>query len=226
MENPDNLPVSLLGVQPLPTEEYCGYAIGRVGDFHPFKHPSRAEARIIVLHSNSLQLSHVQHLKQETISLPTFEKIAKPLPQLPTTRVAIGAVDGDENIGICSCSLLVACDNEDLILDGDQAARLTGKALNDLFTLKAEELIPLWREGNEGIADEDVPKKRRILSEVSAENRNNEWMTPVGHDCLLVSKFFFSHNNLLYMPINFTFNFFPVFGCVAQADGSDIAQIF
>lgn len=159
MENSDNLSVSLLGVQPLPTEKNGGYAIGRVGDFHPFKHPSRAEARIIVLHSNSLQLSHVQHLKQETISLPTFEKIAKPLPQLPTTRIAIGAIDGDENIGICSCSLLVACDDEDLILDRHQAASLTGKALDDLFTLETEELIPLWREGDEGIADEDVPIK-------------------------------------------------------------------
>lgn len=172
MENSDNLSVSLLGVQPLPTEKNRGYAIGRVGDFHPFKHPSRSEARIIVLHSNSLQLSHVQHLKQETISLPTFEKIAKPLPQLPTTRIAIGAIDGDENIGICSCSLLVACDDKDLILDRHQAASLTGKALDYLFTLKTEELIPLWRERDEGIADEDVPKKSRILSDVSTENRN------------------------------------------------------
>lgn len=52
-----------------------------------------------------------------------------------------------------------------------------------------------------------------------------EWLL-WGHDCLLISKFFFFHNNLLYMPVNFPFNFLSIFGCVAQADGSNIPEIF
>lgn len=42
---------------------------------------------------------------------------------------------------------------------------------------------------------------------------------------VLVSKLFFCYNNLFYMPVSLPFHFLPIFGCVAQTDGSNIANI-
>lgn len=110
-----------------------------------------------MIHSNPLQLSHVQHFQQESVCPPAFEKVPKFLPQLPTARVSVGTIDGDKNISICARSLFITCDDDDLILDRYQASGFTGKALDGLCTLKCQELIPLWRERDSCIANEDVP---------------------------------------------------------------------
>lgn len=110
-----------------------------------------------MLHPDFLQLSHVQHLQQETVRLLTLEEVAELLPQLPTARISIGAVDGDENVGVRPRSLLVACDHDDLVFDGHQAPSLTGKALQGLCALEGQEIVPLRRERDEGFAGEEVP---------------------------------------------------------------------
>lgn len=156
-----DLSVRPISVQPLPTEEDGGDTVGRVRDLHTVQQPAGAQAGVIVLHSYLLQLSHVQHLQQETVRLLTFKKVAKLLPQLPAARVAVGAVDGDENVGICARSLLVARDDDDLVLDGHQASSFAGEALDGLCALEGEEIVPLWRERDEGVAAEDVPGGER-----------------------------------------------------------------
>lgn len=157
VKDSDDLPVSPFSVQPLPTQEDGCYTIGCIGYFHAIQQPAGTETRVIMLYPNFLQLSHVQHFHQETVRLLTFKKVAKLLPQLPAARISIGAIDGDENVGICPCSLLIACDDDDLILDGHQASSFTGEALDGLCALKGQEIIPFWRERDEGIAAEDVP---------------------------------------------------------------------
>lgn len=178
VENPGDLPVSPLNVQPLPTEEDSSDAIGCVSDFHAIQQPARAQTRVVVLHPNFLQLSHVQHFQQETVRLLTFEKVAKLLPQLPTAWISIGAIDSDENIGISACSLLITRDDDDLVLDGHQASSFTGEALDGLCALEGQEIIPLWGEWDEGITNEDVPggedtekKEFNLLPK-----RKNDWM--------------------------------------------------
>lgn len=42
---------------------------------------------------------------------------------------------------------------------------------------------------------------------------------------LPVSQLLFSDNNLLDVPVRLSLHFLPIFGCVAQADTSDVAQV-
>lgn len=111
-----------------------------------------------MLHLNFLQLPHVQHFQQETVCVPSFKKVPKFLTQLPAARISIGAVDRDENIGICACSFLIARNDDDLVLDGHQASSFAGEALNGLCALEGQEIVPLWREWDSGIANKDVPE--------------------------------------------------------------------
>ena len=157
VEDPEDLPVSPLSVQPLPAEKDGGDAVGRVGDLHAVQQPAGTQTGVVVLHPDFLQLSHVQHLQQEAVRLLALEEVAELLPQLPTARIPIGAVDGDEHVGIGPRSLLVACDHDDLVLDGHQASSLTGKALQGLCALEGQEIVPLRRKRDEGIAGEEVP---------------------------------------------------------------------
>lgn len=157
VEDPGELPVRPLGVQPLPAEEDGGDAAGRVGDLHAVQQPAGTEAAVVVLHAHLQQLPHVQHLQQEAVRLLALEKVAELLPQLPAARVAVGAVDGEEDVGVGARPLLVARDDDDLVLDGHQAAGLAGEALHGLCALKGQEFVPLWREGDLGVANEDVP---------------------------------------------------------------------
>lgn len=161
VDHSSNLSVRSLGVQPFSTVENCGDTIGCVGDFHPLQQPPGAEARVVMLHSYSLQIAHVQHFYHKPIRLPAFKEVAKPLPQLPAAWISVGAVDGDKNIGICSCSLFITCDDDDFVLDGYQATSFACKTLNGLCALKGQVIISLWREWDKGIAVEDVPKETR-----------------------------------------------------------------
>lgn len=151
------MPVGPFGVQPLPPEEDGGDAVGRVGDLHPIQQPPRVHTRVVVLHSDLLQLSHVQHFQQESVRPPAFEEVAKLLPQLASTRVPVGTVDGDENVGVRARPLLVARDHDDLVLDGHQTPGLAGEALDGLCALKCEELVSLRGQRDAGVAAEDVP---------------------------------------------------------------------
>lgn len=104
-----------------------------------------------------LQLPHVQHFHRETVCLPTFKKVTKLLTQLPATRISIGAIESNENIGIGSCTLFITCDDDDLIFDRYQASSFACKALDGLCALNGDEIVPLRRKRNEGIAFEKVP---------------------------------------------------------------------
>lgn len=157
VEDPGNVSISPFGVQPLPTEEDGGDSVGRVGDLHAVQQPARLHAGVVVLHPDLLQLSHVQHFQQESVRPPTFEEVAKLLPQLTAARVPVGAVDGDGNIGVRARPLLIARDDDDLVLDGHQASGLAGKALDGLCALKRQELVSLWAQRDPGVAAEDVP---------------------------------------------------------------------
>lgn len=150
--------VSPFGVQPLPTEEDGGDAVGRVGDFHAVQQPARVHARVVVLHPDLLQLPHVQHFQQESVRPPAFEEVAKLLPQLAAARVPVGAVDGDENVGVRAGPLLVPRDDDDLVLDGHQTPGLAGEALDGLCALKRQELVSLVGQRDAGVAAEDVPE--------------------------------------------------------------------
>lgn len=112
-----------------------------------------------MLHAEFLHLSHVQHFQQEAIRLLPFEEVAKLLPQLPAARISVGAVDGDENIGVGSCSLLVTCDDDDLVLNGDQASSFAGEALKCLGALEGHWVVSLSGERDESVAAEDVPER-------------------------------------------------------------------
>lgn len=157
VEDPGNVSVSPFGVQPLPTEEDGGDAVGRVGDFHTIQQPARVHARVVVLHSDLLQLPHVQHFQQESVCPPAFEEVAKLLPQLAAARVPVGAVDGDENVGVRARPLLLARNDDDLVLDGHQTSGLAGEALDGLCALKRQELVSLRGQRDPGVAAEDVP---------------------------------------------------------------------
>lgn len=149
--------VSPFGVQPLPTEEDGGDAVGRVGDFHAVQQPARVHARVVVLHPDLLQLAHVQHFQQEPVGAPALEEVAKLLPQLAAARVPVRAVDGDGNVGVRARPLLVARDDDDLVLDGHQTPGFAGEALHGLCALKGQEVVSLVGQGDAGVAAEDVP---------------------------------------------------------------------
>lgn len=110
-----------------------------------------------MLHADLLQLPHVQHFQHESVRPPAFEEVAKLLTQLAAARVPVGAVDGHENIGVRARPLLVARDDDDLVLDGHQASGLAGEALDGLCALKSEEPVSLRGQRDPGVAAEDVP---------------------------------------------------------------------
>lgn len=157
VEDPGNPSVGPFGVQPLAAEEDGGDAVGRVGDLYPVQQPARVHAPVVVLHPDLLQLSHVQHFQQEPVRPPALEEVAELLAQLAAARVPVGAVDGDEDVGVRPRPLLVARDDDDLVLDGHQASGLAGEALHGLSALECEELVSFGGQGDPGVAAEDVP---------------------------------------------------------------------
>lgn len=171
VEDSKDLSISLVYVQPLPTAEDGGDTDGCVGDFHAIQQPTGTEARVVVLYPNFLQLSNVQHLQVETVGLLTFEKVAKLLPQGLASSISVRAVDSDENVGICTCALLISGYDDDLILDGHQALSFTGEALDGLCALKVPEIIPLCREGDVCVATEKVPG----VDEADKNDFINKW---------------------------------------------------
>lgn len=173
MEDPGKLPICPLGVQPLSAEEDGGDAAGCVSDLYTVKQPAGTQATVVVFYTHLQQLPHIQHLQQEAVCLLALEKVAELLPQLPTARVTIGTINGEKDVGVSTRPLLIAGDNDDLVLDGHQAAGLAGEALHGLCTLEGQEFVPLWRKGDLGIANEDVPADRNS-TEVRAEIINNQ----------------------------------------------------
>lgn len=161
IQDPADFPICLLCVQPLPTEEYCGDTVGCVCHFHAVQKPTGAQTGVVVLHPDFLQFSHVEHFQNEAVRLLALEKVTKLLPQLTAARVPVGAVNGDENVGVRSSSFLITSDHDYLILDGYKASSFTGKALDGLGALESQELIPFRRERDGRVTAEDVPGKVR-----------------------------------------------------------------
>lgn len=64
------------------------------------------------------------------------------LGKLPPTGVAVGAKDGDEDIGVGARALLVARDNDELVFYRYEALGLAGEALDELGAFEGLELIP------------------------------------------------------------------------------------
>lgn len=170
MEDPGELPIRPLGVQPLSAEEDGGDAAGCVGDLHTVQQPAGTQATVVVFHTNLQQLPHIQHLQQEAVRLLALKKVAELLPQLPAARVTIGTINGEKDVGVSTCPLLVASDDDDLVLHRHQAAGLAGEALHGLCALEGQEFVPLWRKGDLCIANEDVPASGNS-TEVRAEIR-------------------------------------------------------
>lgn len=132
VEEPGELPICPLAVQPLSAEEDGGDAAGRVGDLHTVEQPAGTQTTVVVFYAHLQQLPHIQHLQQEAVCLLALKKIAELLPQLPAARITISTVDGEKDVGVGTRRLLVASDDNDLVLDGHQAAGLAGEALHGL----------------------------------------------------------------------------------------------
>lgn len=143
-----NLPISFVVVQPLPTHENSRHPVGRVCDLYAFKVPAGVRTRVVMLDTHPQQFPKVQHLQYEPICATAFKKVTELLLEGALARVSIDTVDGDKDVGVCSTSLDVARDDDDLILDGHQAAHLAGKALHALGALKRHEGILFGSKGD------------------------------------------------------------------------------
>ena len=158
VNNPEDLSVRLLGVQPLPTHKDGGDPVGGVGDLHAVQQPARTQACVVVLHLHPEQLTHVQHLQDKAVRLLALKQVSKLLPELPAARVTVGAVERDEDVGVGAGALLVRRDDDDLVLDRHQAAGLAGEALHRARALEGHELVPLGREWDLSVARKNVPE--------------------------------------------------------------------
>lgn len=112
-----------------------------------------------MLHFDSQQLPKVQHLQDKAVRPPSLKKVAELLPQMTLARVAVDAVDGDVNVGVCAGPFHVPGDDDDFILDGDQVADFAREALDGLEALKCLELVLFGCQGDLCIAVEEIPER-------------------------------------------------------------------
>lgn len=161
VEHAHDLPVGLAGVQPLPALEDCCHRVGRVRHLHALQVPPAVAAAVVVLHLDPQQLPEVQHLQDEAVRAASLEKVAQLLPQLPLARVAVGAVDGEEDVGVGARTLRVPGDHDDFVLDRHQVADFAGEALDGLEALERQELVPFGCQRDLCVAVEEIPEEQR-----------------------------------------------------------------
>lgn len=112
-----------------------------------------------MLHAHSEQIAHVQQFQNEPVGLPALEQVAELLAELPPTGIAVGAEDGDEDVGVGARSFLVTRDDDDLVFHRHEALGLTGKTLDEFGALEGLELIPFGGKKNSGVAVKDIPER-------------------------------------------------------------------
>jgi len=154
------LPVGLPIVQPLPALEDGRHRVGCVGHLHTRQVPPAVGAAAVVLHLDPQQLPEVQHLQNEAIRSPSLKKVAELLPQVALARVAVGAEDADGNVGVRAGSFHVPRDDDDFVLDGDQAADFAREALDGLEALECLEFVLFGRQRDLSITVEEIPKPK------------------------------------------------------------------
>lgn len=93
-------PICFVLVQPFPTNEYRRHTIGRVRNFDPAQEPTGTESGVIVLHTHSEQVAHVQQFQNKPVGLAALKQVPELLAELPPAGVAVGAEDGDEDVGV------------------------------------------------------------------------------------------------------------------------------
>lgn len=112
-----------------------------------------------MLHFDPQQLPEVQHLQNKAVCSPSLEQVAELLPQMTLARVAVDAVDGDEDVGVRAGPFHIPGDDDDFILDGDQVADLASEALDGLEALKCQELVLFGCQWDSCIAVEEIPER-------------------------------------------------------------------
>lgn len=159
VEHSLNLPISLVSVQPLSTLEDGCDRVGCVGHLNALQVPPAACAAVVVLHLDPQELPKVQHLQDKAVRLAPFKEVAELLAQVTLARVTVDAVDGEENVGICAGRFDVPSDDDDFILDRNQATDFAGETLNGLVALKCQELVLFGCQGDFCITVEEIPEQ-------------------------------------------------------------------
>lgn len=154
-------PIRLFLVQPFSAQEDGRHSIGRVCDLNPAQEPAGAESRVIVLHAHSEQIAHVQQFQNKPVGLPALEQVAELLAELPPSGVAVGAKDGDEDIGVGARAFLITRYDNDLVFHGHEALSLAGKTLDEFGALEGLELVSFGGQRNTSVAVKDIPKQER-----------------------------------------------------------------
>ncbi len=90
--------------------------------------------------------------------MAALKQVLELLGKLPLAGVAVGAEDGDKDIGVGACALLVACDNDELVFYRHEALGLAGEALDELTALESLELVPFRGKRDGGDTTEDIPE--------------------------------------------------------------------
>ncbi len=135
-------PVRFVFVQPFPTNEDRRHSVGRVCNLDPAQKPPGTESGVIVLHVHAEQIAQVQQFQNKPVRLAALKQVLELLGKLPLAGVAVGAEDGDEDIGVGACALLVARDSDELVFYRYEALGLAGEALDELSALESLELVP------------------------------------------------------------------------------------
>lgn len=157
VEHALDLPVGLASVQPLAALEDGRDRVGRVGHLDALQVPAAAGAAVVVLHLDPQQFAEVQHLHEEAVRAPPLEQVAELLPQLTPARVAVGAEDGDENVGVRASSFDVPGEDDDFVLDRDEFTDFAGEAFDRLETLEGHELVFFGCQRNFSVTVEEIP---------------------------------------------------------------------
>lgn len=154
-----------MSVQPLSTLEDGCDRVGCVGHLDALQVPPAACPAVVMLHFDPQELPEVQHLQDKAVCLPPFKKVAELLPKMTLARVTIDAVDGEENVGVCASIFDVPCDDDDFVLDRNQATDFACETLNGFVALKCQELVLFGCQGDFRITVEEIPKQkgRKVL---------------------------------------------------------------
>lgn len=121
--------------------------------------PPAVGAAVVVLHLDPLQLPEVQHLQDEAVRAASLKKVAELLPQLTPARVSVGAVDGEEDVGVGARTLHIPGDHDDFVLDRHQVADFAGEALDGLEAFERQELLLFSCQRDLCVAVEEIPEE-------------------------------------------------------------------
>lgn len=114
-----------------------------------------------MLHAHSEQIAHVQQFQNKPVGLPALKQVAELLAELPSTGIAVGAEDGDEDVGVGSRAFLVTSHDDDLVFYGHEALGLAGKTLDEFGALEGLELVSFGGKSNGGVTLKDIPERER-----------------------------------------------------------------